>query len=60
MILKPTMNIPRILMRKVEEISENTLMSKERYNELYEKFLAWLSEEIVMPHDVKVPRDIFS
>lgn len=56
------MNIPRILKRKVEEISENNLpmMSKERYNESYEKFLAWLSEEIVIPHDVKVPYDIFS
>lgn len=39
------MNIPRILKRKVEEISENTLMSKERYNESYEKFLAWLIEQ---------------
>lgn len=56
------MNIPRILKIKVEEILENSLpkMSKERYNESYEKFLAWLSEEIVMPYDVKVPRDIFS
>jgi integrase len=48
------MNIPSSLKRKAEEISEDLLpnKSKVRYNDVYEKFLAWLREENVMPRDV--------
>lgn len=31
--------------------------SKERYTDVFEKFLAWMSEENVMPHEVS--DDIF-
>lgn len=39
---------------KTEEIIENRLlnMSKESYNEVYEKLMSWLSEENMVPYDV--------
>lgn len=49
------MNIPSSLNREAEEVSENLLSisqkTKERCNknEGYEKLLAWLKEENVMP-----------
>lgn len=48
------MRIPSYLKRKAEEMSEYIWpnKSKVRYSEVYEKFLARLSEDKMMPHDV--------
>lgn len=50
------MNNTSSFMRKAEEIVEHILpnKSKESYNEVFVKLLAWFSEENVMPKDTSV------